>query len=332
MLRIEVEGVTVRLDTEESSFERYVRGSYGPACATTSASESRRETDINVHVDFHRFRGPLARAWLDRVETENPVILGSHLRVGDGSVFYQYGPYCIEALKSRNGIEVRALFQMTRRHIFLKMLGNDEILESYQALMRQSIHYPLFHALQEKGFSVLHANLVEKDGDGVLFIGANGAGKTTAALALLPEARILADNFVLFDGNNLVGFPEYIRVSKEAAEAHGLKTTGMEIFGKRQVGIGEGALRRRARPAAGVIVRRGTRASWKEIEREKVIRYLDAVDSFLHEGHKYSYIAFPEASAYRTMYPECSYFEATLGGFEESKTMIREKVGGLIGL
>jgi hypothetical protein len=79
-----------------------------------------------------------------------------------------------------------------------------------QLLLRHAFEHPLMILLDvEHGCFCLHAATAMKDGEAVMFLGGNGAGKTSAAVQLVREGgyRLLADNFTPCDGSSVHGFP-----------------------------------------------------------------------------------------------------------------------------
>lgn len=76
------------------------------------------------------------------------------------------------------------------------------------------IIYPLiwFH-LNLKGFPVVHASAVARDGKAYLFAGREAAGKTTVALGLLDRGfQLLSDHFVILGRGEALGFPSPLHI------------------------------------------------------------------------------------------------------------------------
>jgi hypothetical protein len=77
--------------------------------------------------------------------------------------------------------------------------------------------------LRRRGLFMLHAAALERDGRGVLIVGASGSGKTTACLALLRAGyRLVSDDHPLLrrdpDGIAALAFPEKIDVTDAMIE------------------------------------------------------------------------------------------------------------------
>ncbi len=89
-------------------------------------------------------------------------------------------------------------------------------LHRFQQILRLAVHYPLFWLLErERRVFVLHGSAVEIGGDGVMFVGLAGVGKSTLALALtaMGHSRFLTDNFLLYDDERVLPFLEMVRVA-----------------------------------------------------------------------------------------------------------------------
>lgn len=82
----------------------------------------------------------------------------------------------------------------------------------YRIAARLVVQNLLFMRLRERGIGILSASAVALSGRRALvFAGLSGSGKSTLAARICatdPSARILAHNYVLFDGSDILPFPE----------------------------------------------------------------------------------------------------------------------------
>jgi len=331
VFQIKISDVISTIESNDPQFESYVRGSYSPSVIEPIGLDERKYEDIRVSVEFQKSGSKMAKEWIRAAERKNSIVLGSALRTGERSIYYQYGPYCIMVSQENGGLEVKSLFQMIKKFRLQKAFHQNRIYEYYQTLMRLAVHYPIFHLLERKGWSILHSSLICFKDKGVLFMGLNGVGKTTAALSLLPKVKILSDNFVLFDGTRLLPFPEYIRIPHQIMNFFNLKPTGFKIFGKDQVLLDNDIMKYQPKPAAMIVLKRGENTTWQEIDRKDAIDYIEAADAFTHEGHRYSLFSFL-GKQISIKYPDCNTYEAILGSFNDSIDMIRKEVGGILGI
>lgn len=328
VLRIEILGVSGSVSSSDQDFERFLGDNYGPYCITRN---ERTPVNAEIEVKFAAVGSADQRKWIDKAMEQNPVRIGTDIWRGSDSVLYIYGPYCVEARKTGDSIVVNSLFQMTKRFRIMRRSGTGEVLEHYHEIMGLCVHFPIFCLLQQKGYSVLHASMAKRGGDGVLFMGLNGAGKTSAALSLTPNMTIAADNFVLYDGRKAFGYPELIRVPPSTAESLGIEGARTLVFGKKQM-KGAGEVDRGVVPRFCVIANIGRENKWERISSDDAIRYIETADRFTHETHLYSYLAFLDWDGEVKRYPECDYYIVTMCGQEAARRMIREKVGGILGI
>jgi len=82
-------------------------------------------------------------------------------------------------------------------HLLLKIDGN---IPAYLWMIGVVIDSLIHYVLTEKGYSVIHASGVSKDGHAFLFSTRGGGGKTTISLNLLEYGhKLLSDNFIILD-------------------------------------------------------------------------------------------------------------------------------------
>ena len=116
-------------------------------------------------------------------------------------------------------------------------------------------------ALGQKGYLLLHAATVEKDGRALVMTGESGAGKSTLA-ALLGERgwRLMGDEFALLDMESgaLLPFPRAVSLKNEAIAVMEAEVAA-ERFGPRLDGTPKGAIRH-MRPNEEALARMGEEA------------------------------------------------------------------------
>ena len=76
--------------------------------------------------------------------------------------------------------------------------------------------------LRPRGATLLHASGFASGEGAVLFVGANGTGKSTLALALAPPGGFLGDDLLVWDGVRVWAFPKPARVGKFTAKLLGI--------------------------------------------------------------------------------------------------------------
>jgi len=94
---------------------------------------------------------------------------------------------------------VIAWFDRLDHHIIAWVSRHDQ-LSLYDR--GKPLHFPLLLWHSEKGAEVIHAALVSKNGEGVLFAGKGGVGKSTAALACLDAGfDYLGDDYISLEAS-----------------------------------------------------------------------------------------------------------------------------------
>lgn len=89
-------------------------------------------------------------------------------------------------------------------------------------MLYYALYFPLaWHLECSRGWEILHASAVEKDGKALLLAGHGGAGKSTLALSMMadPAVRFISDNLVLHDGASIHALPEPVRLDGSSLEA-----------------------------------------------------------------------------------------------------------------
>jgi len=99
---------------------------------------------------------------------------------------------------------------------YLKSLLSSEYSMSH-SLFYQTILYPIFslYAIKEN-YSLVHGSLLKLDNKYIVLAGLDGVGKSSLSNELvLRSAKIVADNFVLFNGDKFIGLNMPIRLDLE---------------------------------------------------------------------------------------------------------------------
>ncbi|MFA6122842.1 HprK-related kinase A [Sphingomonas sp.] len=140
------------------------------------------------------------------------------------------------------------------------MIGGDYVLPEAaplplaQGLLAAEMGMNLQMALGQRHFLLLHAAVVERDGQAVILTGVSGAGKSTlAALLSLRGWRLMGDEFALLDPATglLHAFPRLVSL-KNASIATVAAEVPVERFGPVLGGTPKGTIRHLVPDAAGL--------------------------------------------------------------------------------
>jgi hypothetical protein len=87
------------------------------------------------------------------------------------------------------------------------------------SLMRYLVHFPIaWHLERTRGWCLIHASAVARDGRAILVAGPGGAGKTTTCVALVARAgmTLVTENLLFSDGEHVFPLNEPIRLTDES--------------------------------------------------------------------------------------------------------------------
>ncbi len=120
-----------------------------------------------------------------------------------------------------DGLEIEAGFRFPSRRsrLIYVLQGRAGEARLFITLIYFLVYFPLFWSLErERGWYLLHAGAVAHPGGGALLAGLPGVGKSTFTLALLadPAVRLLSDNLVFHDGEQVYAFPEPIHLDQRS--------------------------------------------------------------------------------------------------------------------
>jgi hypothetical protein len=107
----------------------------------------------------------------------------------------------------------------------------------FSTILYYMIYYPSFWRLEQRGLLPLHAAAVDVAGQGMVFCGLPGSGKSTLSLAALslPGARLLSDNIIFYDTQAVYSCPEPVLVDDRSVELIGAASTALQPLGSRHV-------------------------------------------------------------------------------------------------
>jgi len=204
----------VRVASNDESFLAYARSHFESVLRPPSESS-------DVDVDFRLGEGVPVGLWPDpqvtrigrgihaiagRVAwTSVPMLPGLRMECvpEDGRLTIEASYSPSRSLRSRVGRLLRRR-RSTRNQLFFELLY-------------YLVYYPVFWRARLSGGHVMHAGGMSVDGLGIVVVGAQGVGKSTLAATLLPRdgVRILSDNILLFDGEDVLACHEPLRIAPD---------------------------------------------------------------------------------------------------------------------
>jgi hypothetical protein len=147
------------------------------------------------------------------------IIMGG-VRNTNSEVFVYVPNLALKTKRIRAVLTSIATLHLTRG--LLAAIGDNDLLneriEEETAKLRLAILEPfLYYRLPSSDASLVHASVVEMNGEGIMFAGTGHVGKTSLAIMMIKNGcSYLGDDLVIIDGNGTVlAYPEPIRFQKQ---------------------------------------------------------------------------------------------------------------------
>lgn len=223
-LDLDVHGLSIRVDIPMERFAEFVSRNY-------SQFRDAEGQEPSISVEFSSTAGR-------RAERRKAALrhFGQGIYVGDREVYWEneFG-FRVSVIVDDDG----DLMVQSFHEDLIGKRGREEREKDFQRSMRWAIHFPVFNLLQyERGWSLLHASAVAKDGDVIAFCGTNKVGKSTLAVHMAREHGfdLMTDNFLFLGDGEVHAFPEVIRLTPEAAQRLGItpERDGL-VYGKHHI-------------------------------------------------------------------------------------------------
>jgi len=125
----------------------------------------------------------------------------------------------LEAEWSGETLLIDAYYQPTSRLERVAHRFNREIPRLFIILIYYLVYFPFIYYLEQtRGWYVLHAGAIDHPAGGRILAGLPGSGKSTFITSLLADrqAKLLSENLLLFDAQQVYTFPEPIHLSAES--------------------------------------------------------------------------------------------------------------------
>lgn len=181
-------------------------------------------------------------------------------------------------------VTVRAWYTMDRRSRVASLYRDVPPWEVCHRLMRHAIHQPLLSLLERRKLQIFHAAAAALRGEAVLIIGLNGSGKSSLCFSLLDEFNYMSDNYVFWDGQEVLGFPEALRLAEEAGPETG---DAPMVFGKHLISVDREKVTWRATPRAAVLITQAAETGIVPLSPEAAAQRIEAIHDMTHEFPRY---------------------------------------------
>jgi hypothetical protein len=296
MLSFNVHGVSIQVNSPIQEFIEFV-------CSNYASFDSADDETADVTVTYSKKAGEYA------VEQKSGFrFFGEGIYLGDNKLYWenQYGFRVLLSPQDDGTVSVHSF-----HHDLLGKSDEEERLKDFQRSMRWAIHFPLFTQLQyRRGWLLVHASAVVKDGSAVAFCGLNRVGKSTLAVYLAEEYgyELMTDNFLFVGDNTLYGFPEVLRLSPDAAKHMQLGSLWDNlVYGKYHIDPDQFGIELKATPERFFFVNRGSNLQTRKINPTSTLSTIENLHSYLGEFPEHSYLGMWPYLTGETMNSEPAY-------------------------
>jgi hypothetical protein len=287
-----VYGMKIRVLTDNSDLLNYVNNNL-------ESFQIQEPNDFKVDLDVVIYFSELFNTNnLDDVQTPD-IYWGSEFYMEAGLVCYKEKRMKVLA-KQSDCFAINGAFDLRTDQKIRKTFGfsNMFLFNAYQKIYRYMVELPLIHLLQKKGFSPLHASaILTADGTCSLFVGLNGAGKSTYATRLAQNEGcvLLSDNFCLIKAGKVYPLPGLVKLHDNNLVCEELsfigKAFGKSLYKHRKVDTTVGY---RINTISMVSRRLNTKGDIKKIKlsKDEIFDRIIFVSKYLKEYPEYNYLSY----------------------------------------
>lgn len=289
--------------------------------AFRSRDDAHQSLSVDVHLDKKGWLAPSPTSMALRQEEEK---WGAGFFVGDQTARLQSETISVEFVaKPRPAVSAR--FVMDRRTQVARLYKDVPSWGTCQGVMRLALYHPIFHLLEQRGISLLHAAAVASAGAAHLIVGLNGIGKSSLCFELLDGFDYMSDNLVLWDGEFAMGLPEALRlpVAPGASRPKGVPV----VFGKVLTPVQPEKTVLRARPKEVYILTQGPRTSLTPLSPDESMRRIRVIHDMTHEFPRHTFLGplsrLPETIPFADLLATVPTFALTMSNVKEAAALIR---------
>jgi len=277
-----IHGTRLVVDSDWPRFLKYVALNLDPFLPRRATTDELR---VSVAITRRPWFGPSQRSMILRDPAEE--VWGDDL-ISDGrNIRFRHHGLDVDFIAGPP-TQVRARYLLDRTNRLASLLREVPSWETTQMAARLSLYLPLFYLKERSGMVVLHAGAVAGRGGAVLLAGLNGVGKTTLCSSLLERLSYMSDNYTLWTGEEVLGFPEALRVplSREPPSSSRLPS----VWGKRLVPVDLSRVVLSAKPSALVFLTRGVRTALSSLTPSESVHRLEILQDMTAEIPRYGYL------------------------------------------
>lgn len=281
MLRYDVHGIHVSVTSNWTRFLELVSMNYAAFSRLGAMHES-----LEVSVDVRK------KKWVGDSRLPTGVEgkeerWGTHAYRDAEAVRYKSDRIWVEFVQEPPA-KVRGSYMMDRRTRLASLYRDTPEWGVCQLVMRLALHLPILHMLERRNVQLLHASAVVSDNKAILISGLNGSGKSSLCFDLLDHFDYMSDNFVFWDGEDVLGFPEAMRIP--VGENDSSSADAPMAFGKKLIPIDVERTALRAELGALIFLTLGPETSMAPLPAKAAVHRLKQIHDMTHEFPRYTYI------------------------------------------
>lgn len=301
----ELHGIRAALSSPSPELATYIRGHLG-----ASASEAPGNPDLLIDLDWQWGAGGGTTSAAS-VAAPGAQRVGRHLEERDSRLRWARVPgfdgLRMEAGREGSTVSVAASCRYVPRDALARLRymktarREKKTYRTFFKLLYYALYFPMAWKMEiSRGWELLHASAVEKEGRGLILAGHGGAGKSTLALSLMadPSFRLVSDNLIFHDGERIYALPEPVRLdgsSLEAIRRQGYQPRPTELprtaHPKRTFQVEPGRAAPEASAEAVVVLRFTGESFLRPLEGPQVVAHLVGSRDLVKEVEGYRAVA-----------------------------------------
>jgi len=321
-LQITLHDITLSLTSDNEEFLIYTRANLPNVILTQGRRPS---IDVGLFWDMETIPNRTSPSTYDRLSRR--ILIGEH-EIIQTQILLLPGLQ-LRLSEENNRITFEASFKQHRKmiNVFSYLRQGIRKEKIYATLIYYLIYFPLiWYAERTSMLFPIHAGAVAMNDRAILLTGLGGIGKSTITMAFLndPKIKLLSENLVLHNHNNIFAFPEVIHLDHLSYSLLGrmtnkLKPTGKTFFRNRDCyDISASDRIYKAKPIILINLRQSNKLQISPISNEKAIETILSNDLLAREINEYS--------QQRAIF---NFLDHNIGGYQRRFDSLREIIRGI---
>jgi hypothetical protein len=321
-LLITLHDITLSLTSDNEDFLTYTRA-YLPNVILTHGK--RPSIDVRLLWDMEFIPNKTSPTKYDRLSRR--ILIGEH-EIIQTQILLLPGLQ-LRLSEENKRISIKATFKQHRKmiNVFSNLRQGIRKEQIYAALIYYLIYFPLsWYAERTLMLFPIHAGAVAMNERAILLTGLGGIGKSTITMAFLndPQIKLLSENLVLHNHNNIFAFPEVIHLDHLSYSLLSTMTNRLKMIRKTYshnracYDISASDRIYKAKPVILINLRQSNKFQISPISSEKAFEMILSNDLLAREINEYS--------QQRAIF---NFLDHNIGGYQRRFDSLREIIGGI---